>query len=152
MHPENLSSSEIVAASGGIVLAVAMFLTAYRPSDNPNAVIGGAREAVSAWEIHDVMRWLLLLAAAAPLILVYIILRDHELSWPRGELTAVIGMTAIGLVFYNGILDRPGEPSGQISLGIGWFLMMLGALLIFGGGALRSAESERRRKPPGVLR
>jgi len=151
MHPENLSRSEIVAAFGGLLLAVAVFLTAYSPSDNPNAIIGGAREAVSAWEIHDVLRWLLLAAAAAPLILTYIILRDHELSWPRGELTAVIGITAIGLVFYNGVLDRPGEPSGQISLGVGWFAMMFGSLLIFGGGALRSAESERKRKPPGVL-
>lgn len=152
MHPENLSRSEIVAAIGGVLLAVAVFLTAYKPSDNPNAIIGGAREAVSAWEIHDVLRWLLLLAAAAPLILSWIILRDHELSWPRGELTAVVGISAIGLIFYNGILDRPGEPSGQISLGIGWFAMLLGAVLIFSGGALRSAQSERKRKPPGVLR
>lgn len=151
MHPKNLSRSEILAALGGALLALAVFLTAYVPSDNPNAIIGGAREAVSAWEIHDILRWLLLAAAAAPLILTYIVLRDHQLSWPRGELTAVIGITAIGLIFYNGVLDRPGEPSGQISLGIGWFGMMLGALLIFGGGALRSAESERKRKPPGVL-
>jgi len=151
MHPKNLSSAEIVAAAGGILLAVALFLTAYVPSDNPNAIIGGARESVSAWDIHSVLRWVLLAAAIAPIVLTYIVLRDHQLSWPRGELTAVIGIFAIGLVFYNGILDRPGEPAGQISLGIGWFGMMVGALLIFGGGALRSAESERRRKPPGVL-
>jgi len=108
MPPELLSRSEIVAAVGGILLALAIFLT-------------------------------------------YIILRDHELSWPRGEVTAVVGITAIGLFFYHGMLDRPGEPSGQISLGIGWFGMMLGALLIFGDGALRSSQVERRRKPPGVL-
>ena len=151
MHPKNLSTAEIVAAAGGVLLAIALFLTAYEPSDNPNAIIGGAREAVTAWEIHDILRWILLAAAIAPIVLTYIVLRDHQLSWPRGELTAVIGIFAIGLVFYNGILDRPGEPAGQISLGIGWFGMMVGALLIFGGGALRSAESERRRKPPGVL-
>lgn len=151
MHPKNISAAEIVAAAGGVLLAVALFLTAYTPSDNPNAIIGGAREAVSAWTIHGILRWVLLAAALAPIILTYIVLRDHQLSWPRGELTAVIGIFAIGLVFYNGILDRPGEPPGQISLGIGWFGMMLGSLLIFGGGALRSAESERRRKPPGVM-
>lgn len=151
MHPKNLSTAEIVAAAGGVLLAIAIFLTAYVPSDNPNAIIGGARESVTAWEIHSILRWLLLAAALAPIILTYIVLRDHQLSWPRGELTAVIGIFAIGLVFYNGILDRPGEPAGQISLGIGWFGMFVGAMLIFGGGALRSAESERRRKPPGVL-
>jgi hypothetical protein len=152
MHPENISRAEILAAFGGILLAIAVFLSAYVPSDNPNAIIGTSRTAVSAWEIHDVLRFLLLLAAAAPLILTYIVLRDHQLSWPRGELTAVVGISAIGLIFYNGILDRPGEPSSQISLGIGWFGMMIGAVLIAVGGALRSSESERRRRPPGVLK
>jgi hypothetical protein len=142
---------EIIAAAGGILLAISLFRPAYSPSDNPNAVIDGAREAVSAWAVHDVLRWLLLLAAAAPLILAYIILRDHELSWPRGEVTAVTGIFAIGLIFYNGVLDRPGEPSSQIGLAAGWYGMFLGAVLIAGGGALRSSESERRRKPPGVL-
>lgn len=152
MHSNNLTRAEIVAAVGGILLGIAVFLSAYVPSDNPNAIIGTSRDAVSAWEIHDVLRFVLLLVALAPLILMYIILRDHQLSWPRGELTAVVGIMAIGLIFYNGVLDRPGEPSSQISLGIGWFAMMLGALLIAVGGALRSSESERKRKPPGVLK
>ena len=151
MHPKNLSTAEIIAAVGGILLALAIFLTAYVPSDNPNVIIGGAKQAVSAWEIHSILRWLLLAAALAPLILLYIVLRDHQLSWPRGELTAVIGIFAFGLIVYNGLLDRPGEPAGQISLGIGFYGMLIGAILIFGGGALRSAESERKRKPPGVL-
>jgi len=151
MHPKNLSKAEVLAAAGGLLLALALFLTAYVPSDNPNVIIGGAQEAVSAWEIHDILRWLLIAAAVAPLILAYIVLRDHQLSWPRGELTAVIGIFAFGLIVYNGVLDRPGEPSGQISLGIGFYGMLVGAILIFAGGALRSAESERRRKPPGVL-
>lgn len=141
-----------MAAIGGLLLAVAIFLPAYAPSDNPNAMIAGRREAVSVWDVHGVMRWFLLLSAAASLILTYIIMRDHELSWPRGEVTAVVGIFAIGILLYNGILDRPGEPSGQIGLGIGWVGMMIGAVLVVIGGAVRSAESERRRKPPGVLR
>jgi hypothetical protein len=34
---------------------------------------------------------------------------------------------------------------------MGWYGLLLGALLVAAGGALRSGESERRRKPPGVL-
>jgi hypothetical protein len=151
MDPSRLKRGEIIAALGGILLAVSIFLPAYSPSENPNAVIEGSRDAVSVWQVHDLLRWLLLLAAAAPLILAYIILRDHELSWPRGEVTAVTGIFATGLVVYNGVLDRPGEPSGQISLAAGWYGLLLGAVLIAVGGAMRTSESERRRKPPGVL-
>ena len=151
MDPSRLKRWEIIAALGGILLAVSIFLPAYSPSENPNAVIEGSRDAVSVWQVHDLLRWLLLLAAAAPLILAYIILRDHELSWPRGEVTAVTGIFATGLVVYNGVLDRPGEPSGQISLAAGWYGLLLGAVLIAVGGAMRTSESERRRKPPGVL-
>jgi hypothetical protein len=151
VHPSNLRLPDLLAAFGGLVLAGSIFLSSYVPSENPNAVIEGGRDAVSAWQVHDILRYVLLLAAVAPLILIYIIVRDHQLSWPRGEVTAVVGIFAIGLIFYNGILDRPGEPSGQIGLGIGWYGMMIGAILIAVGGALRSAESERRRKPPGVL-
>ncbi len=55
------------------------------------------------------------------------------------------------LVFWHGIISRPGEPDGQVSLGLGWFLALLGSIAIAVGGALRSSQSERRRKPPGVL-
>jgi hypothetical protein len=151
MDPSRLKRGEIIAALGGLLLAVSIFLPAYSPSENPNAIIEGSRDAVSVWQVHDILRWLLLLAAAAPLILGYIILRDHQLSWPRGEVTAVTGIFATGLIVYNGILDRPGEPSGQISLAAGWYGLLLGAVLIAVGGAMRTSESERRRKPPGVL-
>ena len=151
MHPSRLQRGEIIAAFGGLLLGLSLFLNSYKPSDNPNAVIEGARQAVTAWEVHDWLRWVLLAAAVAPLVLTYIVMRDHQLSWPRGEVTAVIGIFALGLIVYNGILDRPGAPSGQISLAIGWDGMFLGALMCAAGGALRSGESERRRKPPGVL-
>jgi len=151
MHFSKLRPGEIAAAAGGILLALALFIEAYVPSDNPNAIVAGGRDAVSAWTAHGILRWVLLAAALAPLILTYIVIRDHQLSWPRGEVTAVVGIVALGLVVYNGILDRPGEPSGQIGLGIGFFGMLIGTLLIAGGGAIRSGEAETRRKPPGVL-
>ena len=147
-----LGRAELIAAVGGVLLVAGLFLPWYRTDpDNPNAVIDGETGSLSGWEVHPVLRWLLLAAASAPFILIWIVIREHELSWPRGELTAVIGLTAATLVFYIGIIDRPGEPSGQIELEIGWYGAMLGSVLSAAGGALRSSESERRRKPPGVL-
>jgi hypothetical protein len=148
---DRLSRSEWIAVTGGALLAIATFLPWYGTSDNPNAVIDGARGDVSAWQAHPIMRWLMLAAAAAPLILAWIVLRDHELSWPRGELTAVVAMAAIGLVLYQGVVSRPGEPRAEIGLQLGWFLALLGIVLMMVGGAKRATEVERRRKPPGVL-
>jgi hypothetical protein len=146
-----LSRSEWIAVAGGLLLAVSVFLPWYGTSDNPNAVIEGERGDLSAWQVHPILRWLMLLAALAPLILAWIVLREHELSWPRGEMTAVVAMAALGLVLYAGIVSRPGEPRSQISLQIGWFLAVIGIVLMMVGGARRAAEVERARKPPGVL-
>jgi hypothetical protein len=151
MLARRLSRSEWIAVSGGLLLIVAIFLPWYGTSDNPNAEIDGERGDFSAWQVHPILRWLLLAAALAPLILAYIVVRDHELSWPRGELTAVVAMAALVLVLYNGVVSRPGEPRAQISLQIGWFLAVAGIVLMMVGGAKRATEVERARKPPGVL-
>jgi hypothetical protein len=66
-------------------------------------------------------------------------------------MTAVIAMIALVLVLYVGLVDKPGNPAGQISLRIGWYMALLGCLLMVVGGALRASGTERPRKPPGVL-
>jgi hypothetical protein len=152
MDFRRISRSEIVAAVGGLLLGIALFVKWYeaRP-ENPNANINGLKGVVSAWSAHPNMRYLLLAAALAPMILLYIVVRDHQLSWPRGELTAVVGIAAFGLVAYHGIIDRPGDPPGEIELEIGWYVALLGTILITAGGAMRASGTERPRKPPGVL-
>jgi hypothetical protein len=144
---------EIIAAVAAVALVLAVFLPAYKPSSNPNAVVEGIKypDTASIFDANLISRWFILAAAIAPLILLYIVIRRHELSWPRGEMTAVVGLIASTLNFWNGIIQRPGEPSGQVSLGLGWYLAMLASIAIAVGGALRAGESERARKPPGVL-
>jgi hypothetical protein len=152
MHVGRLGRGELVAALGGVLLAVCLFLPWYETSpDNRNAVIDGARGALSGWEVHGFMRWLLLAAAAAPFILIWIVIRQHELSWPRGEMTAVTAIAAFGLVAYTGFLDRPGDPGGAISLRPGFYGALLGTILMILGGAMSAGETERVRKPPGVM-
>jgi hypothetical protein len=147
-----LGRGEFLAVLGGLLLALSVFMPWYATNpDNRNANVDGARGSFSAWDAHPILHWLLLAAAVAPLILAWVIIRDHELSWPRGEMTAVVGMIALVLVLYVGLVDRPGEPSGQISLKLGWFVALLGIVPITVGGALRASGTERPRKPPGVL-
>jgi hypothetical protein len=152
MHFGRLGRGELVAAVGGLLLAGCLFAPWYGTDPgNPNAGIDGATGDVSGWEVHTTLRWLLLAAAIAPLILVWIVLRDHELSWARGEMTAVVAIAAFGLVAYSGLLDRPGHPSGAISLQWGFWGALLGTILMAGGGAVTAGQTERTRKPPGVL-
>src|SRR5215207_4535288 len=152
MNLSRLARAEYLAVAGGLLLALGVFLPWYRTNaDNRNANIDGATGSLSGWTVHPILGWLLLAAASAPLILAWIIARDHQLSWPRGEMTAVVAMIAIALILYVGFIDRPGRPSGQISLQFGWFVALLGAALMVVGGALRASGTERPRKPPGVL-
>jgi hypothetical protein len=152
MNLSRLGRGELLAVAGSALLALGLFLAWYETNpDNRNAEIDGVKGAVTGWNAFPILHWLLLVVAVAPLILAWIIARDHELSWPRGELTAVLAMAAFVLVLYVGIVDRPGEPSGQIQLRLGWYLAVLGSVLEVVGGATRASGIERPRKPPGVL-
>ena len=156
MKFENLSRGELIASVGGILLAIAVFVGWYSTSANPNSNINGHHGGIhggtfSAWDVHPILRWLMLAAAVAPLILAWIIAREHELSWPRGQVTSIVAIAALGLLFYTGIVDHPGDPSATVSLQIGWFLAVLGAGLMLAGSFMRQAETEAVRKPPGVL-
>jgi hypothetical protein len=77
----------------------------------------------------------------------------HELTWARGELTAVLAIVALGLVLYVGVIDRPGEPPGQIELEWGWYVALAGALMLAGAALRRArasgAASRRARSDPG---
>jgi hypothetical protein len=138
--------------AGGALLAVSVFLPWYGTDpDNRFARIDGARGDQSCWEVHPILRWLMLAAAVAPFILAYIIATDTKLSWARGEMTMVTSIAALGLIFYHGVIDRPGEPSAAISVKYGWFLALLAALVMTVASAMRSSEHERARKPPGTI-
>src|SRR5260370_16364980 len=136
MDLSKISRSEIVAIFGGLLLAVGVFVRWYR-LQNRNAAIGRTKGpgTLTGWDVHTTMRLLLLAAAAAPLILAWIIVRGHALSWPRGELTAVVAIAAFGLLAYKGLISRPGNPRSLISLQYGYFVALVGTLLMLGGAA-----------------
>lgn len=147
-----LHRNEYMGMLGGALLAVSVFLPWYgTDSDNRFANIDGERGDQSCFDVHPILRWLLIAAAVAPFILAYIIATDAKLSWARGEMTMVTSIAALGLIFYNGVIDRPGEPSAAISLKYGWFLALLASLVMIVASAMRSSEHERARKPPGTI-
>jgi uncharacterized membrane protein len=147
-----LTINELTAMVGGLLLGAGVFAHWYQVV-SPLAELAGHRGlgVYSGWEAHSILRWVLLGIAIAPFVLAYVIARDHELTWARGELTAVLAIVVLGMVLYVGVIDRPGEPSGQIELELGWYVALIGGVLMLAGAALRTGEIERRRKPPGTI-
>ena len=118
-------------------------------------VCGVGEESCTAFETFPILRWLLLLAAVAPIILAWILVRAHKLSYPPGEMTMVAGFAAFVLILYNGIIDKPGSGPGEIGLSLdyGYWVALLSSAAIAGVGWTRSLESGARkgRKAPGTV-
>jgi hypothetical protein len=157
-----LDRSEIIGMVAAAVLVISVFIEWYSLSTDPSVVqrggdatnwaCGVGNSSCSAWETFPILRWLLLAAAAAPFILAWIVIRGHALSWPRGELTAIVGLTAFVLIAYNGIIDKP-QDGLEISLSIGYWFALLASIGIFISGGFRAVESGGggQRKPPATF-
>ena len=162
MDTSKLGRSEIIGMVAAAVLVLSLFLEWYSLSTDPSVVQRGGDPAnwacgvgdssCSGWETFPIMRWLLLAAAAAPFILSWIVIRGHALSWPRGELTAIVGLTAFVLIAYNGIVDKP-QDGLEIGLAFGYWLALLASIGIFVSGGFRAVESGggAQRKPPATF-
>lgn len=153
MNLRDLTRGELLAIAGGVLLGVSLFLSWYSLG-NRHATLGscnGPHTQCTGWNSLHIIRYVLLIAAVAPAILAYIILRGHALSWPRGELTAVVALVALVLTLFRGVVDKPGTPPGEISIAVGWWVALVADLLILFGAVWRAQMSGARRKPPGVL-
>jgi hypothetical protein len=153
MDLKALHRGEIVAVFGGLLLGISIFLPWYTLGNKFTHLQScqGPNTTCTGWESLPALRYLFLLGALAPLILAWIIVRGYALAWPRGELTAVVAVIAIILTLFLGVIDRPGQPNGEIGLSWGWFIALLGGLLMVTGSAWRARESAPKRNPPGVL-
>lgn len=152
MNLRALDRGELVAIAGGVLLAISLFLAWYSLG-NRHAVLSrchGPHTTCTAWSALSVVRYVLLVAAAAPVVLAYIVMRGHALSWPRGEMTAVVALVALILTLFVGVIDHPGTPPDEIGVTTGWFVAIAADLLILIGAVTRSNQGARR-KPPGVL-
>src|SRR5438874_12030058 len=123
MNFRQLDRGELVAVLGGAILGVSIFLAWFTLGDKFTTLgsCRGPNTSCSAWRSLMIIRYLLLVAAIAPAILAWIIVRGHALSWPRGEMTAIIAIAALTLTLFRGVIDRPGTQASQISIAyVGW--------------------------------
>jgi hypothetical protein len=149
-----LSPAELLGAVSSFVLVGSLWLPWFSTSSNPNVKIEsvGPNSDATGWQTFTKLDVLLVMAAAAPFILSWIIARRHSLTWHPGEVTMVVGITALVLILCNGIiLGKPGEPDSEVSLSYGYFVGLLACAAMFVSGYLRQAVYTDARKPPGVL-
>jgi hypothetical protein len=152
MNFRQLDRGELVAVIGGGILGVSVFLAWYTLGDR-FAMINtcrGPNTSCSAWNALSILRFLLLVAAVAPAVLAWIIVRGHALSWPRGEMTAIIAIAALTFTVFRGLIDKPGTPPGEISISYGWWVGLAGSVLILIGSVWRVQQTATTRKPPGL--
>jgi archaellum biogenesis protein FlaJ (TadC family) len=147
MDISRVQRGERLALYGGILLVVGLFLHWYDVTNGSDL----AKGTYTGWQMHHTLRWALLAAALAPIILAWIIANDRALSWPRGQMTMVVAIAAFGLVGYNGVIDQPTSSNSFVSLEYGWFISLLGTILMLVGSVMRQSETEIRRKPPGTI-
>jgi hypothetical protein len=158
-----LGRGDIVAAAGGLLLFISMFLQWFSVKAGPPAnenVCGAGKDSCSGFDTFHLftvliipgMDFLMVGAALAPWILVWIVIRGHALSWPAGEVTMIVGAIASTLILYNGIIDRPGDTREFVGLDVGWYLALVGALGIVAGGAISQIRRGGvTRRPPGTF-
>jgi hypothetical protein len=152
----------IMGAGAAVVLVLTLlFIPWYSLShsvqrpDSSDWICGVNDYKCTGWETFPILRWLLLLGASAPIILAWIIIRGHKLSWPPGEVTMTVGFAMTVLIAYNGIIDKPGSGPAEsgVSLYWGYLIALVAAIVIAVVGFLRSMESGARqgRKAPGTV-
>jgi hypothetical protein len=158
-----LGIGDIVAATGGLFLFISMFVPWFGVEAGPpqsENLCGAGADSCSGFDTFSLfttliipgMDFLLVGAALAPWILVWIVIRGHTLSWPPGEVTMIVGAIASTLILYNGIVDRVGATREFVSLDIGWYLGFLSALGIVAGGAISQIRRGGvTRRPPGTF-
>ena len=149
-----LERGDIISGVGALVLLISLFLPWFSVDINEREnLCGVAAETCTAWETFNILDFILLAGCAAPFILVWIIIRGHELSWPPGEVTAIVGIAATALILYNGMIDRVGTERSAVHLDVGWYLGVLGGLILLVGAAnVQMIRGGAVRRPPGVFR
>jgi hypothetical protein len=151
----------ILGGTAAILFVVTLFLLPWFSIDvTPQQtsqhawICGTGDSSCTGFDTFPILRWLLLAGALSPLILAWIIVRGHKLSWAPGEMTMVVGFAMAALIGYNGIIDKPGSGVTEnfVSLDYGYWIAFVCAIAIAATGFLRSQAGQRRqRKAPGTV-
>jgi hypothetical protein len=142
MDTSKLTTGDIVAGVGGIVLLIALFLPWYGVSVELANV--SFSDSATAWEALDVIDILLFLIAIAAIGLVAAQAAGQLApDFPTGTVLLGLGGLAVLLVLYR-IIDIPaGDVPDEVDLSrkLGIFIALIGAGAVAYGGWTTGAET-----------
>jgi hypothetical protein len=151
-----LGKPEWFGMASGLLLVLSLFMPWFMTDpSNEFSVIKGSRcgpfhegGSCNAFQSFDFLEWALILLSLAPFVHAWIAARDHEVSWLRGELTAILGFLALMLVLLNAfILGQPGTVEITPSWGVAVAIVACIGILL--SGSIRQ-YSYQQPEPPGV--
>jgi hypothetical protein len=156
-----LERTDAVGAFSSLLLILSLFLPWFSLGQVAEREAGGywvcgtGDTSCTGLETFPILRWLLIAAAAAPLILAYLIVTGERTAYPTGEFTMTVGIAVVVLVGFNGIIDKPGGGLEEIGISLDWgyFVALLAGLLMAAAGAVRSLGfgGGAPRKPPATF-
>lgn len=161
MDFSRLERTDAVGALSSLLLVVSLFLPWFslgqvaQREEGGYWVCGTGDTSCTGFETFPILRWLLIAAAVAPLILAYLIVTAERTAYPTGEFTMTVGFAVIVLVGFNGIIDKPGSELEEIGISLDWgyFVALLAGFLMAGAGGVRSLGfgGGAPRKPPATF-
>ena len=153
MDTSKLTTGDIIAGVGGIVLLIALFLPWYGVSaDIPG--VGSLSESASGWEVLSLIDILLFLIAVAAIAIVAARAAGAlPADIPAPVILLALGALAVLLVIFR-IIDIPtdGDVPDQIDLSrkVGIFLALIGAAAVAYGGWRTNTETPTGRRTPAT--
>jgi hypothetical protein len=134
----------------GPVLLISMFVPWFATTGAGR--INGQAGSFSAWQTFGPLNYYLLWCAIGSITVApWIAVRRDRLSWTPGELSIFFGVVGCGLLIFNGFIARPGTPSGEIHLRLGFPLALVSMVAITYAAGTRARSHQPARRPPGVL-
>lgn len=151
MAARRLQRAERTQLGAACLVGVSLLLPWYATDPtNPNASIDGRRGDVIGWAAHPVLRWLFLATVGAAVLSAWQTIsgRAPAHGVQRGETSAVLALSGVALLLFQGWIERPGYPVAEIHLTYGWFLALAGAIVALGAAMARLPQA--KPAPPGL--
>jgi hypothetical protein len=149
---EKTSTGRLISAIAGIVLIISLFLTWYGAPEvvSQFAEQAGVDTGANAFSSTDIAGLFLLITGIIAIVPAALDIFDLEIELPvePGLVILVLGAIGIAWVLLR-IVDKPGGGGVSVSLGIGIWISLIGAIGVAAGGFLQKQDEEAGVADPG---
>lgn len=141
---KNVNLGQRIAAAGGVLLFVFLFIGWYTLGGSVGVVAGqlGVDVSISGWDAHTLLRWLMLLTIVAAVGLAVLVATGRsipDLTVSGSAVVAGLGAVTAILLAFRMFVNQPG-PDTLIDLRFGAWIGLVALVAIAVGGWLSMQE------------